>query len=332
MCNDPVVFVVRLFCVTQYETTGIHVGRTDDLYAVFTQCLQGRHYAGRNRAVAGADVNDGLGAGLSQCLVGGVINVAVRVGDTHVWQALDVLDVELRVHGVTLGRQAEPVGFAFNHHAQCAPWAFERFGLDVHHFADIAARLDLVVHGDQNAFATGFFAACYSNGVVQVQHAVSGHCGARTHRAHHHDWLVGLFNQVQEVGGLFQCVGTVSDHDAIDVFAVGQFGNTAAQLQQVVVGDAFRGDLHHLFATHVGQLAQLGHTCDQLIDAHFGSGVGCAVGSAGACACDGAAGGQNDHIRLGSGFLCVNGWHDQQKGQSARNNGFQHSFFHYVLS
>ena len=52
------------------------------------------------------------------------------------------LFVELGIHGVALGRQAEPVGLAFNHHSQRAPRAFEGFGLDVDHFADIATGLD----------------------------------------------------------------------------------------------------------------------------------------------------------------------------------------------
>ena len=116
MCNDPIIFVVRLFCVTQYETAVIHVRRTDDLHAIFTQGLQGRNHARRNGTVASAYVDDGFSARLSQCFVGSVINVAIGVGDAYVWQALDVFDVEFRIHGVTLGRQAEPVGFAFNDH------------------------------------------------------------------------------------------------------------------------------------------------------------------------------------------------------------------------
>jgi hypothetical protein len=50
----------------------------------------------------------------------------------------------------------------------------------------------------------------------------------------------------------------VGDDDAIDVFAVGQFGHATTQLQQVVVGDAFGGDLHDLLAAHVGQLLNSG--------------------------------------------------------------------------
>jgi hypothetical protein len=38
--HDPVVFVVRLFGVTQNETTGIDVGRADDLHAVFAQACR----------------------------------------------------------------------------------------------------------------------------------------------------------------------------------------------------------------------------------------------------------------------------------------------------
>lgn len=55
----------------------------------------------------------------------------------------------------------------------------------------------------------------------------------------------------------------MGDDNAIDVLAVGQFGDTPTQLQQVFVGNAFRGDLHHLFAADVGQLAELRYASDQ---------------------------------------------------------------------
>ena len=208
------------------------------MHAIFAQFLQGRDDARRYRTIAGAYVNDRFGAVLCQCFVSGVIYVAVGVGDADIRQGLDVFNVEFRIHGVTLGGQAEPVGFAFNHHAQWAPGAFECFSLDVHHFADITTRLDFVVHGHQYAFAASFFATGYRYRVVQVEHTVSGHCSARAHGANDDDWLVGFFNQVEEVGGLFQGIGAVGDHNSVDIFAVCQLGNPAPQLQQVVVGDA----------------------------------------------------------------------------------------------
>src|SRR5690606_6060769 len=123
-----------------------------------------------------------------------------------------------------------------------------------------------------------------------------GHGGAWAHGTDHHDRLVGLLHQVEEVGGLFQGVGAVGDDDAIDVLAVGQFGDAFAQLQQVFVADAFGGDLHHLLAAHVGQVGQLRHTGDELVDAELGGLVGGAVGGAGACTGDGAAGGEDHHV------------------------------------
>ncbi|MNM81221.1 hypothetical protein D3C81_932170 [compost metagenome] len=197
---------------------------------------------------------------------------------------------------MALGWQAEPVGFAFHYHAQRAPWALEGFGFDVDGFADITTRLNLVVHGHQYAFATRILVAGHSDSVVQVEHTVSGHCGAWTHRADDNDRLVGLLDQVEEVGGLFQGVGTVGDDDAVDVLAVGQLSHALAQLQQVVVADAFGGDLHHLFAAHIGKVCQFRNTSDQLVYAQLGGLVGRAVRRAGASAGDGAASGEDHHI------------------------------------
>lgn len=70
----------------------------------------------------------------------------------------------------------------------------------------------------------------------------------------------------------------MSNDDAIDVFAVGQFGHATAQLQQVFVGDALGGDLHHLLAANIGQLAQFRDAGDQLLDPDFCSLVRSTVG------------------------------------------------------
>ncbi|MNI80393.1 hypothetical protein D3C73_1369240 [compost metagenome] len=119
----------------------------------------------------------------------------------------------------------------------------------------------------------------------------------------------------------------MGDHDAIDVFAVGQLGYAATQLQQVFVGDAFGGDLHDLFAANVSQLAQFRNAGDQLFNADFRRLIGCAVGGAGASAGNGAAGGQDHHVGqflLGFGFFGLKGGRQkQQQGQGARNKGLE---------
>ncbi|MNO92629.1 hypothetical protein D3C76_842100 [compost metagenome] len=127
----------------------------------------------------------------------------------------------------------------------------------------------------------------------------------------------------------------MGDHDAIDVLAVRQFGNATAQLQQVVVGDAFGGDLHDLFAADIGQLPKLWNRGDQLFDADFRRLVGGAVGGAGARTGDGAAGGQ-DHdvgqLLLGFGFFRLKGGgQEQQEGQGAREKVFQSRCHYFSL-
>ncbi|MOA17355.1 hypothetical protein D3C78_1376120 [compost metagenome] len=127
----------------------------------------------------------------------------------------------------------------------------------------------------------------------------------------------------------------MGDDDAVDVFAVGQFRHATTQLQQVFVGDALGGDLHHLFAANVGQLAQFRDAGDQLFDPDLGGLVGSAVGSAGASAGNGAAGGEDHHVGqllFVFHFFCLQcGRQEQQEGQSARNKGLE-GRFHYFLS
>jgi hypothetical protein len=127
----------------------------------------------------------------------------------------------------------------------------------------------------------------------------------------------------------------VGDDDAVDVLAVGQLGDALAQLEQVVVGDAFGGDLHDLLAAHVGDVGQFRHAGDQLVDAELGGLVGGAVGGAGTGTGDGAAGGEDHHVGellLLLGFLGRNGGRQgQQQGQGGRGEGLEcdvdHSFF-----
>ncbi|MNJ21469.1 hypothetical protein D3C77_158200 [compost metagenome] len=88
----------------------------------------------------------------------------------------------------------------------------------------------------------------------------------------------------------------MGDDDAVDVLAVGEFGDALAQLQQVFVADAFGGDLQDLLAAHIGQGGQFRNAGDQLVDTDFGSLVGRAVGGAGASAGDGATGGEDHHV------------------------------------
>lgn len=101
----------------------------------------------------------------------------------------------------------------------------------------------------------------------------------------------------------------------------------------VNIGDALGGDLHHLFAAHIGQVGQFRHTGNKLVDAELGGLVGGAVGSAGTGAGNGAAGGEDDHVGqflLGFGFLCRGrGGQDQQQRQGARGEGLQCSIHDY---
>ena len=108
----------------------------------------------------------------------------------------------------------------------------------------------------------------------------------------------------------------MGDHDAVHVFAVGQFGDAATQLQQVFIVDAFGRNLHHLLAAHIGDLAKLRNTGNQLLDTDFGCLVGGTVGRTGASAGNGTAGSEDHHVGqfgLGFNFLCLGGNGEQQQ-------------------
>jgi hypothetical protein len=152
MRHHPVVLVVGLFGIAQHEAAGIDVGGADDLHALAAQFAQHGTSGAATEPLPVPAWMIAL-APFGERAIGGVGHVAVAVGDIDRGRAVDLVDVELGVDGVALGRQAEPVVLAFDHHAERSPGALEGFGLDVDRLGDVAAAVDLVVHGDEHALA-----------------------------------------------------------------------------------------------------------------------------------------------------------------------------------
>ena len=244
-------------------------------------------------------MDDGLGASGHQRFDSRGLHVAVGVNNVHLGQAGDAVDVELGLQRVALDGGAEPVVLALHHHAQGAPLALEGLGLDVDVLVNVAAALDLVVHGDEHALATCVLAGRHAHGAVQVQRTVSRQGRARAHGADQHDGLVRVHREVQEIRRFFHGVGAMGDDDAIHIRLLGQGRNALTQLEQMVVGEAFRGDLEHLLARHLGHIGQLWQARQQFVHRHLGGCVGRAVGGRCARTSDGAAGGQHHHMGLG---------------------------------
>ena len=111
--------------------------------------------------------------------------------------------------------------------------------------------------------------------------------------------------------GLFQRVGAVGDDDTVHISLLGQCRHTFGQGQQVVVGQAFRRDLEHLFTLDVGHSRQLRQTGDQLFHTDLGSGIGGAIDGRGSRTSDGAAGGEDHDI----GFCCLGRSHGGAQGE-----------------
>ena len=301
MGHHPVVLVVGLLGVAQHEAIRHARGAHDD-GALGTRVLQRLDHAVGHRAIARAGMDDGLGAAGHQGVHGRGLHVAVGVDDVHLRQGRDGVDVELGLVGVALDRGAEPVVLALHHHAQRTPLALEGAGLDVDVLVHVAGGVDLVVHGDEHALALGVLGGGHAHGVDQVQRAIGRQRGSRAHGADHGDRLVGVHRQAQEVGGLGQGVGTVGDDDAVHVALLGQLRHTLRQLEQVLVGETLGGDLEHLLARHLGDVAQFRQAGQQLVHRHLGGRVGGTVHGRRSGAGNGATGGQHHDMGLGGGL------------------------------
>ena len=223
----------------------------------------------------------------------------MRVNNVHLRQAAQVVDIEFRSGGVALHRGTEPVVAPLHHHAQRAPLALEGAGFDVYVLVRIAGALNLIIHGDQHAFALGILGGSHADGAEQVQRPIGRQRRARAHGADHGNRLVGVHGQAQKVGGFGQRIGAVGDNDAIHIGLLGQGRNALGQRQQVVVGKALGGNLEYLFTRDVGNIGQLRQPGQQLVHGHFGGRVGGAVGRRSTCTGNRPASGQHHHVGFG---------------------------------
>ncbi|MNT41167.1 hypothetical protein D3C72_1775200 [compost metagenome] len=110
----------------------------------------------------------------------------------------------------------------------------------------------------------------------------------------------------------------MGDDDAVHVGLLGQCRDALTQLEEMLVGEALRCDLEHLFARYLGHIGQLWQTRQQLVHGHLGSGIGGAVGGRCARTGNGAARGQHHHVGLGRlGHGDGGGCGQQQAGEPA---------------
>ncbi|MNC44385.1 hypothetical protein D3C75_932890 [compost metagenome] len=132
------------------------------------------------------------------------------------------------------------------------------------------------------------------NCVIQVKWAIGTHGRCRAHRPHDHNRLIAFDGEIQEIGGLLQRVGTVSDHETIGFGTVRI--NFLDQLEPDFVIHILRTDVDHLLALHVGNLFQLRHRIHQRLYTQFTRSV-VRLGGRVAAASDSTAGGQQGDIR-----------------------------------
>ena len=112
--------------------------------------------------------------------------------------------------------------------AQIPP--LKRFHAIRRRLGQIPGAVDPVIHDHQHAISLRLRFRRHPHGIEQVEVAVRAERRSRTHGPHQHHRLVRFENQVQEVGRLFERVGSVSDHHAVRAVAL---ENPVQQLHHV---------------------------------------------------------------------------------------------------
>ncbi len=177
--------------------------------------------------------------------------------------------------------------------------------------------VDVVVGDDQHAASLGLRIGRDADGVVDVQRPVGAERRRRPHRAGEHDRLVGLHDQVEEVGGLFHRVGAVRDGHAVDIRLGGQLVHFGGELDPHLVVHVLAADGGDLHAAHVGEGLHLRHGLDQHV---HGDRARLVAGRRGRFrgAGDGAAGGDDDDPRLRRGLRVKHQRRDHEGGREDR--------------
>ena len=113
-------------------------------------------------------------------------------------------------------------------------------------FGDACCRMDLSVHDYQHATACCLFIRSDPHGLPDVHGTVRADCSCGTHSTSQDYRLIRVKRKLQEKGGFFQGICTVSDDDTVYIFPCRCLRNTLCQPQP----DTFL----HVFAVNVAQL------------------------------------------------------------------------------
>ena len=132
---------------------------------------------------------------------------------------------------------------------------------------NVASAVDFIIHDDHHAFALGFRRRSNTNGFEQVHRAVCGNGCCRTHSADQNHRLVALSDEVQEVSGFFPCVGTVCNHNGVNLRIGQQFVNALGQFQQGLCVHVVGRDLDDLFSGNIGIVFHCRNGFDQSLNA-----------------------------------------------------------------
>src|SRR5262249_42221791 len=104
-----------------------------------------------------------------------------------------------------------------------------------------------------------------------------------------------LHRQVEKARRLFNGVGAVGDHDAVDLRSCQQVIDTLDQLQHDVDRHVLRTYVGDLLPFEVGQVIEAGNGIEHVIAVHSAGGVP-GLGAGGGGAGDGSTGGQDDDV------------------------------------
>ena len=129
----------------------------------------------------------------------------------------------------------------------------------------IARSLDLFIQQDHHAVLARLRIGRHADRVVEIERAIAADRGKRPHRPDNHYRLVGVNDEIQEVGRLFHRRRAVRDDGPRGIGTRQPGVDLLGQLQQNLGIDAAASRLRYLFVAEISDLGGFGNIRQQLV-------------------------------------------------------------------
>src|SRR5262249_4182836 len=121
----------------------------------------------------------------------------------------------------------------------------------------VSRRVDFAVERHHDTLAARFAGASDADTIKQVHRSVRAQSGIRTLGASHYNRLVAVHGQAQKVGSLFEGIGALNEHCAVNLRRSQYFIHAHGDLPQVIMaGDVPRIAPVHFYARDIADLRQ----------------------------------------------------------------------------